>query len=162
MVVQTKKIFIGHFGGKDKEDWFLAWANDKEDAANTVDKMFGDPIFIKELQNAPSGAICLNPIDISDDDKPFYFLEALPDDLKFENDDYIQQIIKKEKDPSTKIDNGQLERSKYKEENKKQNGDSEKSSEDQYQAIRDKIDNIKLQLLYILNIKLILRLYKES
>ena len=128
MVVQTKKIFIGHFGGKDKEDWFLAWANDKEDAANTVDKMFGDPIFIKELQNAPSGAICLNPIDISDDDKPFYFLEALPDDLKFENDDYIQPIIKKENDSSTKIDNGQLEESKHKEENKKKNEDSEKSS----------------------------------
>ena len=106
--------------------------------------MFGDPIFIKELQDAPSGAICLNPIDISDDGKPFYFLEALPDDLKFENDDYIQQIIKKEKGSSTKIDNEQLERSKYKEENKKQNVDPEKSDEDHYQAIRDKIDNIKL------------------
>ncbi|MEA3457312.1 MAG: hypothetical protein U9R21_01390 [Candidatus Thermoplasmatota archaeon] len=139
-----KKIFIGHFGGKDKEDWFLAWANDKDDAANTVDKMFGDPIFIEELQDVPSGAVCLNLTDISNDDKPFYFLEALPDDLKFENDDYIQQIIKKEKGSSTKIDNDQLKRSRHKEENEKQNGDSEKSAEDQYQAIRDKIDSIEL------------------
>ncbi len=139
-----KKIFIGHFGGKDKEDWFLTWANDKDDAVNTVDKMFGDPIFIKELQDSPSGAICINPVDISNDDKPFYFLEALPDDLKFENDDYIQQIIKEEKGSPAKIDNEQLERSKYKKERKKQNQDSEKSAEDQYQAIRDKIDSIEL------------------
>lgn len=133
-----KKIFIGHFGGKDKEDWFLAWANDKKDAANTVHKMFGDPIFIEELQDVSSGAVCLNPIDISDNKKPFYFLEALPDDLKFENDDCIQQIIKNEKDFSTKIDNEQLEISKY----KKQNRDPEKTDEEQYQTIRDEIDNI--------------------
>lgn len=139
-----KKIFIGHFGGKDKEDWFLAWANDKDDAVNTVDKMFGDPIFIKELQDSPSGAICINPVNISNDDKPFYFLEALLDDLKFENDDYIQQIIKEEKGYPAKIDNKQLERSKYKKEHEKQNQNSEKSAEDQYQAIRDKIDSIKL------------------
>ena len=41
-----KKLFIGHFGGKIKEDWFFAWADNEKDALSTINKEFGEPIFI--------------------------------------------------------------------------------------------------------------------
>ena len=46
-----KKLFIGHFGGKNKEDWFFSWADSEKDALTTIEKTFGEPKFIKDISN---------------------------------------------------------------------------------------------------------------
>ena len=134
---------MGHFGGKDKDNWFLAWADDKDDAFTIVDKMFGEPIFIEELHDVSSGAICINTIDISDDDEPFYFLEALPDDLKFKNDEYIQKLIRKEKCSPTDAGKKHTERDVYRKSIEIKNDEQKKNEEEQYQIIKERLDNIK-------------------
>ena len=140
-----KKLYLGHFGGKYKEDWFLAWAKNKKNAESIVNKMFGKPIFIEELKNVSDGALCLNPVNISEDDKPYYFLELLPDDLKFENDEVIQNIINNEKNSDISEDYESINDVEITE---KQDSDNEEvdieTEEDQYQKIIQRIDKIKI------------------
>ena len=140
-----KKLYLGHFGGKYKEDWFLAWAKNKKNAESIVNKMFGKPIFIEELKNVSDGALCLNPVNISEDDQAYYFLELLPDDLKFENDEVIQRIIINEKN-SPFFENNETDSDIEITENK--DSDNEEvdfeSEEDQYQKIIQRIDKIKI------------------
>jgi len=102
-----KKLFIGHFGGKDKDDWFLSWADSEEDALKTIERVFGEPVFIEDVSNVSSGGFCFKPIDISTDENPYYLLEPFQDDFKFESDEYIQDIINKQK---TKKDNDGIKR----------------------------------------------------
>ena len=51
------KLFIGHFGDKKKEEWFLCWAEDEEYVYEMIDGMIAEPIFIEEVENQP-GFLC--------------------------------------------------------------------------------------------------------
>jgi len=136
-VVCLKKLFIGHFGDKDKDDWFFSWANDEEDALDTINKIFGKPDFLKELSNASSGGLCFKPIDLSNDDKPYFLLETLPEDFKFINEDDIQKIIVQQKN----IPDENLNREKYRNLIEEENIKQKKLEQNAYNKMINKIDN---------------------
>ena len=141
MVVYLKKLFIGHFGGKNKDDWFFSWADTEEDALKTINEAFGEPAFIKEISNISSGGFCFKPVDISTNDKPYYLLELFQDDFKFENDKYVQDIIKKEK--NINIDE-ESEREQYRKLIENENNNQKKLEENEYNKIIEKIDQINI------------------
>ena len=136
-----KKLFIGHFGGKDKDDWFFSWADSEEDALKTIERVFGEPVFIEDVSNVSSGGFCFKPIDISTDENPYYLLEPFQDDFKFESDEYIQDIINKQK---TKKDNDGIKREEYRKLIEKENNNQKKLEESEYAKIREKLDRINL------------------
>lgn len=134
-----KKLFIGHFGDKNKNDWFFSWADNEKDALKTIEGIFGEPEFIEDVSNISSGGFCFKPVDISSDKNPYYLLEPFQDDFKFENDDVIQDLIKRQK---ININNFEENREEYRklieEENKNQN----KLEEIEFNKIREKLDKI--------------------
>jgi len=136
-----KKLFIGHFGGKDKDDWFLSWADSEEDALKTIERVFGEPVFIEDVSNVSSGGFCFKPIDISTDENPYYLLEPFQDDFKFESDEYIQDIINKQK---IKKGNDGIKREEYRKLIEKENNNQKKLEESEYAKIREKLDRINL------------------
>ena len=137
-----KKLFIGHFGGKDKDDWFFSWADTEKDALKSIENTFGDPKFIEEISNISSGGFCFKPLDISTDENPYYLLEPFQEDFKFENDDYIQEIIRKQKIKTN--DNG-VNREEYRKLIEKENSNQKQLEENEYNKIREKIDQISLK-----------------
>jgi len=136
-----KKLFIGHFGGKDKDDWFFSWADSEEDALKTIERVFGEPVFIEDVSNVSSGGFCFKPIDISTDENPYYLLEPFQDDFKFESDEYIQDIINKQK---IKKGNDGIKREEYRKLIEKENNNQKKLEESEYAKIREKLDRITL------------------
>jgi regulatory protein YycH of two-component signal transduction system YycFG len=136
-----KKLFIGHFGGKIKEDWFFAWADDENNALETIGKEFGEPIFIKDISNISSGGFCFKPINISNDDTPYFMFEPFQDDFKFENDQFIQDIIINQ--ILIKNDKEDIQREEYRKLIQKENIKQKKLEEKDYDRMREKIDNIK-------------------
>jgi hypothetical protein len=131
------KLFIGHFGDKNKNDWFFSWAKDEKDAINIIENMFGKPEYIKEITNVSPGGLCFKPVDVSNDTKPYYLIETLPDDFKFENDDIIQKIILKEKN----IKDIDLNREKYRKMINEKNKKQQELEEIEYTDIIKKIDS---------------------
>ena len=136
-----KKLFIGHFGGKDKEDWFFSWADNEEEALKTIERVFGEPAFIEDVSNVSSGGFCFKPIDISTDENPYYLLEPFQDDFKFESDKYIQDVINKQK---IKKNNDGIKREEYRKLIEKENNNQKKLEESEYAKIREKLDRINL------------------
>ena len=136
-----KKLFIGHFGGKDKDDWFFSWADSEEDALKTIERVFGEPVFIEDVSNVSSGGFCFKPIDISTDENPYYLLEPFQDDFKFESDEYIQDVINKQK---IKKNNDGIKREEYRKLIEKENNNQKKLEESEYAKIREKLDRINL------------------
>jgi hypothetical protein len=136
-----KKLFIGHFGGKDKEDWFFSWADNEEEALKTIERVFGEPAFIEDVSNVSSGGFCFKPIDISTDENPYYLLEPFQDDFKFESDEYIQDVINKQK---IKKNNDGIKREEYRKLIEKENNNQKKLEESEYAKIREKLDRINL------------------
>jgi hypothetical protein len=137
-VVNLKKLFIGHFGDKNKDDWFFSWANDKKEAIEIIENIFGKPDYIEELSNVSSGGLCFKPVDISNNDKPYYLMETLPDDFKFKKDDLIQNIIIKQKNLNDINLNREEYRKLIEDDNKKQ----KELEENEYCKIIKKIDSI--------------------
>ncbi len=136
-----KKLFIGHFGGIDKDDWFFSWSDSKEDAIKIIEASFGEPAFIKEISDISSGGFCFKPVDISPDDKPYYLLELFQEGFKLENDKYIQDLIKKEKNNA--IDD-ELDREQYRKLIEDENNNQKKLEEKEYNKIIEKIDQINI------------------
>ena len=136
-----KKLFIGHFGGKDKDDWFFSWADSEEDALKTIERVFGEPVFIEDVSNVSSGGFCFKPIDISTDENPYYLLEPFQDDFKFESDEYIQDVINKQK---IKKNNDGIKREEYRKLIEKENNNQKKLEESEYAKIREKLDRINI------------------
>ena len=140
-MIYLKKLFIGHFGDKDKNDWFLSWADNEIDAIKTVKRIFGEPDFIKDISNLSSGGFCFKPVDISSDENPYYLLEPLQDDFKFDNDELIQELIKTQK---IKDNNNEINREEYRKLIEEENKNQKKLEETEYNKIREKIDQIKI------------------
>jgi len=138
LVIHLKKLFIGHFGDKNKDDWFFSWANDEKDAISTIENIFGKPDYIKEISNVSSGGLYFKTIDISNNDKPYYLFESLSDDFKFKNDDIIQNIIRKQKN----LDENNLNREKYRKLIENDNKKQKELEENEYSKIIKKIDSI--------------------
>jgi hypothetical protein len=136
-----KKLFIGHFGGKDKNDWFFSWADNEKDALKTIESMFGKPEFIEDISKISSGGFCFKPLDISNDENPYYLLEPFQDDFIFENDDYIQELINKQKN---KLNNDEINREEYRKLIEEENLNQKKLQDIEYNKIREKIDQIKI------------------
>jgi hypothetical protein len=134
-----RKLFIGHFGDKEKEDWFFSWADSEKEAIKTIERVFGEPVFIEEVSNVSSGGFCFKPINVSDDENPYYLLEPFQDDFKFENDEYIQKIISKEK---IETNNNELSRDEYRKLIETENINQKKLEENEYTKIIEKIDKI--------------------
>ena len=134
-----KKLFIGHFGDKDKNDWFFSWADNEKDALKTIEKTFGEPEFIEDVSNISSGGFCFKPVNISSDKNPYYLLEPFQDDFKFENDDVIQDLIKRQK---IKINNIEENREEYRKIIEEENKNQKKLEVIEYNKIKEKIDNI--------------------
>jgi hypothetical protein len=137
-----KKLFIGNFGGKNKEDWFFSWADDKEDAIKTIKKEFGEPVFIEDITDTSSGGFCFKPINISKDDDPYFLLEPYQDDFRFKNDEYIQKIIIKQIYGNILSEDKQ--RDEYRRMIENENLKQKNKEETEYQKIRDQIDNLKI------------------
>jgi hypothetical protein len=137
-----KRLFIGHFGGKLKEDWFFSWAENEEEAIKTIQKEFGEPEFIEDVTDISSGGFCFKPINISDNTKPYYLFELFQDDFKFVNDNLIQEIIYKQISIDEEKEDQQREeyRKLIEEENIKQKN----SQEEEYNKIKEEIDNLNL------------------
>ena len=93
------KMFIGHFGDKKKKNWFLCWAKDESDARITMDSAIGEPIFIEELTFNQPGFICFT-VEEEDEGElgKEFFLNAIPDELVFIEEDVVMQIIQEERD----------------------------------------------------------------
>ena len=136
-----KKLFIGHFGGKDLDDWFFSWAESEKEALKTIEKTFGIPKFIKEITNISPGGFCFNPLDISTDGNSYYLLEVLQDDFKFENDDFIQEIIRNQKNKKN-ID--EITREEYRKLIELENSNQKKIEEIEYKKIIKQIDKINI------------------
>ena len=134
-----KKLFIGHFGGKNKDDWFFSWADDEKDALKTIERVFGEPAFIEDVSKVSSGGFCFKPIDVSTDENPYYLLEPFQDDFKFENDNYIQEMINKQKNM---INDTDIKRDEFRELIEKKNKNQKKLEESEYNKIIKKIDQI--------------------
>ena len=134
-----KKLFIGHFGGKNKDDWFFSWADNEKDALKTIERVFGEPAFIEDVSKVSSGGFCFKPIDVSTDENSYYLLEPFQDDFKFENDNYIQEMINKQKNM---INDTDIKRDEFRELIEKKNKNQKKLEESEYNKIIKKIDQI--------------------
>lgn len=134
-----KKLFIGHFGGKNKDDWFFSWADNEKDALKTIERVFGEPAFIEDVSKVSSGGFCFKPIDVSTDENPYYLLEPFQDDFKFENDNYIQKMINKQKNM---INDTDIKRDEFRELIEKENKNQKKLEDSEYNNIIKKIDQI--------------------
>jgi len=134
-----KKLFIGHFGDKDKDDWFFSWADSEKDALKTIERVFGEPAYIEDVSKVSSGGFCFKPVDISTDEKPYYLIELFQDDFKFENDEYIQELIVKQKNT---MKNSVIKREEYRELIQEKNKNQKNIEENEYNKIIKKIDQI--------------------
>ncbi len=73
------KLWIGHYLG-DPREWFMVWANTKEDAIGIIDAQYGEPDVRSLKQIDRPGCMGLFAKKDESDEEGFYFLEPNLDD----------------------------------------------------------------------------------
>ena len=107
----------------------------------TIKNLFGEPEYIKDITNISSGGLCFKPENVSNNQDPYFLLEPLQDDLKFENDNFIQDLIKEQKFN----DNVEMSRDKCRKLIEEENKNQKKLQELEYNKIRKEIDQVLIK-----------------